>query len=181
VPGLFSLDRKGQLVVGDARQHEKQLEKVRGFVCGTNCRHTAFTALLHMGRRLCCCRGAGGGGVRGGANLAWAGLHPTPPPPPTHTHTHTKKAEQDALTYPAERCSAALQSTFLTCLALLQKASIHSNTGVQSARYRPKCNTAYAMYHFTTADCHGMRVNLPLFAANQTQLSSVFCACSLLL
>lgn len=29
VPGLFSLDRKGQLVVGDARQHEKQLEKVR--------------------------------------------------------------------------------------------------------------------------------------------------------
>jgi hypothetical protein len=30
VPGLFSLGPKGQLVVGEARQHEKQLEKVRG-------------------------------------------------------------------------------------------------------------------------------------------------------
>lgn len=29
VPGLFSLGPKGQLVVGEARQHEKQLEKVR--------------------------------------------------------------------------------------------------------------------------------------------------------
>jgi hypothetical protein len=28
VPGLFSLGPKGQLVVGEARQHEQQLEKV---------------------------------------------------------------------------------------------------------------------------------------------------------
>jgi hypothetical protein len=28
VPGLFSLGPKGELVVGEARQHEKQLEKV---------------------------------------------------------------------------------------------------------------------------------------------------------
>lgn len=31
VPGLFSLGPKGQLVVGEARQHEMQLEKVRLF------------------------------------------------------------------------------------------------------------------------------------------------------
>jgi hypothetical protein len=29
VPGLFSLGPKGELLVGQARQHEKQLEKVR--------------------------------------------------------------------------------------------------------------------------------------------------------
>jgi hypothetical protein len=29
VPGLFSLGPKGELLVGEARQHEKQLEKVR--------------------------------------------------------------------------------------------------------------------------------------------------------
>lgn len=29
VPGLFSLGPKGELLVGQARQHERQLEKVR--------------------------------------------------------------------------------------------------------------------------------------------------------
>lgn len=39
VPGLFSLGPKGELVVGEARQHEKQLEKVCSktvrFACAT--------------------------------------------------------------------------------------------------------------------------------------------------
>jgi DNA-directed RNA polymerase I and III subunit RPAC1 len=52
VPGLFTLDASGRLVVGAARQHEQQLEKVRvckgGWLCATLLRSSpvARTTLL---------------------------------------------------------------------------------------------------------------------------------------